>query len=451
MSAEKQNLSYPTLAIWTRKFAQPLSRLIGTTLQKMIASDQGAVVLNVYKPGDDRSVILLSIKKGESGIWKSHTKPSTQSKPNSFVQISRKYLLGRKIKYAYALISPISVVIEFEEPFFKNSQDEKELHAGPNALILDLDAKPPRVVLCKKYSCVPERYQKETKDFENSMNFFESWCEWSEEITKTKKRALFTYHTISYCPVHFESDELKNKNNNQNNKLIIDKFEQEEHNNRVTKKNMREITINSALEILPSHIRKFTKTRLQFYVRRLSRQKNDLPSEIEIEHLERKSEGLKANLYLWPQNSLVWYVPPEIIQQYGLPAFISLEKQQKPGDLISKTYKDIEILKRRRKELLMRIENSIREEEIFHKLLFNTAQDLFEQTTADSAYKPAESLIALCKFLKIPVEKNIKQGSQQKGQEGKLPYKIFYASTGEQIRLARSALEGDQMLKLMPA
>lgn len=308
------------LAIWTRKFSGPLHRAMNTSLQKITASEHGQLILSVYKPGDDRSTILLSMKVGESGISTTHLKPLPLKQPNSIVQIARKYIQGRKVSAAYATLSPICIILELSE-VSKQVKNFDEINEGPNSLILDLDKKPPRIILAKKYLSIPERYKAECeKNFSINDSFFESWCEWSEENTKTKRRACFTFPLIAYCPLpqsENDNDQIKiippskqiSKEKIQDLKMPLESF----------------LGLNKALEILPTHIRRSARTKMQFLARRITKQKLDMPDNKEILRLQKQSEGLKTHMYLWPKESLTWYVPPQFIEEYGMPAFYTLK------------------------------------------------------------------------------------------------------------------------------
>ena len=435
---------FAQLAIWTKKFALPLCRLNQTSLQKITATDNGELVLSVYKPQDDRSLIILSTKKGESGLWCTHERPVTLKKPNSFTQISRKYLQNRKITAAYASISPICLILEFA-PLSLESEENKELNEGPNCLLLDLDNKPPRLILAKKTNEVPTRYKKECeKNFLPNDAFFESWCEWSQENTKTKKRAAFLSPFVGYCPllqepIHFieplqevvqnHPEEIKNeikfpKINTIKNEILDEDF-----------------NLNSALTFLPTHIRRSARTKYLFFERRLHRQKNDLPSDNQLNHLKKQSENLKAHLYLWPENSLTWYVPPQLIEEMGLNPIYTLKKGEKPSSILLKLYHEINVLERRKQELTKRMIESEKSLEQFQNLIIQSAQDLKTE---------GHSPEVLCQYLDIELTQGEQTQKIKNQQEKRLPYRSFTSSTGQFIRVARSSVDGDSMIKLMP-
>ncbi|WP_161597579.1 NFACT RNA binding domain-containing protein [Fluviispira multicolorata] len=452
------------LAIWTRKFAQPLHRIMNASLQKITASEQGHIILSVYKPGDDRSAILLSMKKGESGISTTRLKPTTLKQPNSIVQISRKYIQGRKVCSAYATISPICIIIELSDAN-KQIENFQEINEGPNCLILDLDAKPPRIILAKKYLSTPSRYKEQYGiNFSPSDSFFESWCEWSEDCTKTKKRACFEYPLIAYCPL----PQIEQNKDSQNIEVLHTEFSEIK-----LKSNPYPLQLNTALEILPTHIRRSAKTKLQFLSRRLIRQKADMPDEKEILRLQKQSEGFKTHLYLWPKDSVKWYVPPQFIQEFGLPAFYTLKKGEKPGDLLNKIHHEIDILKRRKQELSARIIESKTSEYDFQKLIIESAEELksaidnykekhfhlqtdlkkFEKYSLDYVLikEDLPLLSRLCGMLDISMTESEQAQKIKEEKEKRFPFKEFTASTGEFIRVARSAEDGDKMIKLMPS
>lgn len=419
------------LAIWTKKFAQPFLRLQNTALQKISATDTGELILFVYKPQDDRSLVVLSMKKGDSGITLTKSRPVTLKQPNSFVQISRKYLQGRKISSVYASISPICIIISFSMPL--ENGNNLLAHEAPDTLILDLDAKPPRLILAKKYSSVPERYAKECgKNFSSGEEFYESWCEWSEENTKTKRRAAFLFPLVGYCPLPDPATinptvilHVDTENKSRNNKVI-------------DKENINDI--NTALNYLPTHIRRSARTRLQFLERRLQRQKFDLPTEQQLARLKKQSEGLKNILYLWPKDSLTWYVPPQFIEEYSLNPIYNLKKGEKPSAILNNLFREIDILERRKAELHKRIRESENSLTHFQNLVIDCAKNIIEN-----------KLDELCKFLGIEVNESEQSQKLKKEKMERLPYRSYRSSTGQFIRVARSASDGELMLKQMPS
>ncbi|APJ03544.1 NFACT RNA binding domain-containing protein [Silvanigrella aquatica] len=458
------------LAIWTRKFSAPLHRCINASLQKITASEHGQLILSVYKPGDDKSTVLLSMKKGESGISTAHLKPLPLKQPNSIVQIARKYVQGRKITAAYATMSPITIVLEFGEASLK-LENYDEINQGPNCLILDLDAKPPRIVLAKKFDKIPTRYITDCGNhFSNGEAFFESWCEWSEENTKTKKRACFLYPFISYCPMPIL--EISEKNNAVIKENFVPKREEQLEVDKLPTRS-QVLTVTRALEILPTHIRRSARTKLQFLSRRIVKQKADMPDQTEILRLQKQSEGLKTNLYLWPAGSLIWYVPPQFIQEFGMPAFYNLKKGEKPGDILNKIHHEIDVLKRRKNELTSRIAESIQAEIDFQLLIANSAEELkifIDKYTEEHFHQKSDaqkfakyildlilikedlpSLSKLCHSLDISITETKQEQKLREEKEGRLPFRIYFASTGEFIRVAKSAEDGDKMIKMMPS
>lgn len=457
------------LAIWTKKFSIPLHRCLNSSLQKITSSEHGQVILSLYKPGDDKSAVLLSMKKGESGISTTHIKPLPLKQPNSIVQIARKYIQGRKIISAYATMSPIGVVLEFSEPN-KKIDNFDEINQGPNTLILDLDHKPPRIIIAKKYQLMPQRYIADcANNFSNGNDFFESWCEWSEENTKTKKRACFLTPFIAYCPMPISEPQ-------QNISIKIDlNLQKNKIPELVLKNNIlnQNLDLTQSLEILPTHIRRATRTRLQFLARRIMRQKSDLPDNNEIIRLQKQSDGLKTHLYLWPKNSLIWYVPPKFIEEYGMAAFYTLKKGESPGDLLNKIHHEIDILKRRKNELAVRISESIQTEIEFQNLITQSASEVkffMDKYANENANNQKEQnkfskyiidfilakenlpfLSKLCQALNIAITEGSQNKKLREEKEEKLPFRIYFASTGEFIRVSKSAEDGDKMLKMMPS
>lgn len=454
---------FARLAIWNRKFGPVLARLEKTQLQKVTASDEGFLTLSVYKPGDDRSAVVLSIRKGESGVTLSDVKPPSQPKPNAIVQVIRKYLAGRRVKYAYASLSPVALVIEFD---LAPEETDKDIIDGPDTLILDLDAKPARVVVARKMTGVPTRYAHVAANFDADDDFFESFCEWSLDSTKTKRRACFDVPLLAYSIIPAQFEELKETAEAQ----ALERLAAAQRKEALAPDSSKPMTLERALTLLPTHVRRAAKTRLQFLERRIIKQKADLPLEAEITRLTKRAEGLRANLYLWPTGSQVWYVPRELIEEFGLPAFMQLKQGQRPGDLLDEAFHQCDKLKRRREELSVRIAQSEKAHDVFVDLLTMAGREIekaFEEFRAEAKGNSSmerqdwtvhlskaqpEAALQLCQVLDIAWGEGEQKRNDAKEESGeRLPYRSFTSSTGEFIRVARSATDSDAMLKLMPS
>jgi predicted ribosome quality control (RQC) complex YloA/Tae2 family protein len=477
---------FARLGIWNGKFAPVQERLLGASIQKITASDEGFVCLSVYKPGDDRSAVVLSIRKTDPGIFLSHTRPKPQMQPNSFVQIARKYIIGRRVRYAYCSVDPVCFFIECEPPH--QSQDSGEI---PDLIVLDLESKPARVLIAKKHVGVPTRYAQvnDCQRWTGNDEFYESLCEWSLELTKTKRRASFELPVLSYCcyfdktkqpaqaipriqaqhivqhPIASQSakdaqvEQHQNEQHDQHEYGFAEKraFEQQEMN------------FAKAMSLLPVHIRKAVKVRVQFLERRLLRQRGDLPLESELARLARRAEGMRAHQYLWPEKSTIWYVPQEVIEEYGLPTFFQLKSGQKPSDLMEEEFRQLGKLKRRRSELLRRMDESKQAIDDFHAKVTEAGRAIaqeIEKIAPHGQYglsdlgvyfsriEPAGAA-TLCRDLEVawtqaPTRSGVNHQAGQ-GALAKLPYRAYRASTGEFIHVARSAADGDLMIKLMPS
>lgn len=497
---------FARLAIWNKKFATPLARLRGTTLQKISASLEGYLILGVYKPGDDRSAVIMSLKRGESGISTVQSKPPGGPQPNSLVQMARKYLQGRKIVSAYASLDPVAICLEFGALTPQAAIDLKEPGDAPDMLILDLDCKPPRVCVAKKYDSVPARYDNVAAAFANhSGSFYESFCEWSLDQTRTKRRATFDQPLLTYCI--FEPP-LKHDESKPHDAAHVEDLKPELIGDRklefsgdlnagggeglpfvgksptdgahapvlqpVSKPVPvpdADVTLQATLASLPTHVRRATRTRLQFLERRIQKQRGDLPAEAELTRLSTRAEALRSNLYLWPKGSNTWYVPPHLIESAGLPAMLQLKHGQKPGGLLDSSFLEVEKLKRRQGELLVRIAESEKARLDFLSLVLQVGEDVKEMRTNIADHLPAGSENKLTQELAIALARSQPESARRLAQmldlswmEGaqkqrledekvtrRLPYRAFRATTGEFIRVAKSSVDGDAMLKLMPA
>ena len=483
---------FARLGIWNAKFAPVQERLLGASIQKITASDEGFVSLSVYKPGDDRSAVILSIRKSDPGIFLSHTRPKPQLQPNSFVQIARKYIIGRRVRYAYCSVDPVCFFIECEPPH--QSQDSAEI---PDLIVLDLESKPARVLIAKKHVGVPARYSQvnDGQKWAGNDEFYESLCEWSLELTKTKRRASFELPVLSYCcyfdkakqppptipraqsqqhghPVHHVQNVQHLNTSHGAQDTHGEQSHPDQHEFGFAEKRafeQQEMNFAKAMSLLPVHIRKAVKVRLQFLERRLLRQRGDLPLESELARLARRAEGMRAHQYLWPEKSNTWYVPQEVIEEYGLPTFFQLKSGQKPSDLMEEEFRQLGKLKRRRSELLRRMDESKQAIDDFHAKVTEAGRAIAQEiekiaphgqySLSDlgvyfSRIEPAGAA-TLCRDLEVAwTQAPTRSGANHQAGQGsapKLPYRAYRASTGEFIHVARSAADGDLMIKLMPS
>lgn len=451
---------YARFAIWNKRFAPSCVRLKNTQLQKASATDDGLLILTVYRPGDDKSAVVMSIRKSDAGVILTHDKPQTQPKPNAIVQVIRKYLLGRRISFVYASLNPVALVIEFA-----SSPDitDPELKNGPDALILDLDSKNPRICVAKRFNEIPKRYDDKAANFQIGDVFFESFCEWDLQSTKTKRRATFDVPLLLYSPMPREA-ELAGA-------MPLAPAVATRATQSMPAITSAPITNERALMLLPTHVRKPARTRLQFLERRILKQKGDLPLEADIERLLNRAEGLRANLYLWPKDSNIWYVPRDVIEAHGLPAMMQLTQGYKPGDLLNAAFLEVEKLQRRFGELKVRVAQSEKALADFSNLLISSGEAIQQALTKakeegrldkpllfgvnlDSIFdfKPPEQVLQLCQMLEVGwSETQEKRRVNTVEASKRLPYRQFSSSTGEFIRVAKSGPDGDEMLRMMPA
>jgi predicted ribosome quality control (RQC) complex YloA/Tae2 family protein len=470
---------FARLNVWGPRFAPAQHRLTGTSLQKMTASDDGYVCLAVYAPGDDRSAAVMSIRPQDPGVLLSHSKPKPQIQPNAFIQIARKYLVGRRIRWVHCSIEPTCFFIELEPVRHQASPSNRDTEQdSPDTIILDLGCKPARLIIARKHREVPDRYQSVvTAHWPTNHVFYESYCEWTVDTTKTKRRATFEQPLVTYCwlrpaqgtqlparPTLPKTIQRKNETPPE------DTPEHEFGHEEKRAFSQDEMNLSKALALLPVHIRRAARTRLQFLERRLLRQIKDLPHESEINAAVKRAEGLRAHLYLWPDRSNTWYVPPEIMEASGLPSFLQLSAGQKPGDVLDAEFRQVDRLKRRRSELLERVAESRRAVDHFGELVVAAGQAIWESISeiapegrfglADlglyfARIRPPQA-DALCRELSLSWQetegRRERQGNSPKdGKRERLPFRTFYTSNGEAVHVARSATEGDAMLRIMPS
>lgn len=473
------------LGLWQKKFTTVFERLRGSTVQKISASDDGFLVLNIYKPGAPRDPVLISIQRTGSGISLGTARPQAQPKPNSVVQMARKYLQGRKVHQVLLSIEPVAVIIEFAPPG-ENFQGVQEWPTdAPNCLVLDLDHKPARVCVAHKHTTVPERYASQCIGFTSGDDFFESHCEWSLENTKTKRRTTFTHPLVLSClrscvqelaeatAITQTSDSLSSTRSavvtskrTSTDSLPSEKpvLEAQTQPTVLSAENHEapepEITLQGALNLIPTHVRRAARTRLQFLERRLQRQKADLPAGHELDSMRSRAEALRAHIYMWPKGFSQWHVPPELISSGGLPPIITLKPGQSPGDLVSAAFDELEKLKRRKDELDRRVEESRNALERFQETIIHAGADIraLPEQVQQAQLALAREVVNLVSVQRLLTQLEVTwNAGQQKSaallaeRERRLPYRSYRASTGEFLRVSKSAADADAMLKLMPS
>lgn len=474
------------LALWQKKFSAAFDRLRGSTLQKISASDDGFLVLNLYKPGASREPVLISVQRTGSGVSVSPVRPQTQPKPNSIVQIARKYLQGRKVTQVTMSLSPVLVVIEFAAVAqAEQLTPTKQGDEAPNCLVIDLDHRPARVCVATLHTDVPQRYQSQCSGFGSGDAFFESHCEWSLENTKTKRRATLTQPVVLSCllpstkqalqqdetPAATETPPLDTGIFHGNQASVAAHYPSallqaqgptQSLNSEATvpEEDDKALTLQGALNVLPTHVRRTARTRLQFLERRLHRQKTDLPSPSELSALKKRAEGLRANIYLWPQGFPQWHVPPDLIESASLPPIISLKPGQSPGDIVSASFEELDKMNRRCKELERRVEESRAALERFQSLVLQAGSDVVSlpddvRRAQVSLAREVENLVSVQRLLST-LEVTWTVGQQKSAalaaeKQRRLPYRTYSSSTGEFLRVSKSAADADAMLKLMPS
>ncbi len=472
---QENNSGYAALSMWHRKYSPILARLQGSMLQKISASDEGFLSLGVYKPGDDRSVVVFSIQKSAPGITLERSRPLSQPRPNGMVQLLRKYLQGRRIISTWCSLRPMVVAMEFTPPT-ADAPEREALLEGPEILLIDLDSRPARICLVKKHKNVQDRYSHVGHAFRSTqLPFFESFCEWSLDSTKTKHRPTFAEPLVAFSflgtPATPAPNTSENKNeglhgtppSQQTSEATANSIPQNPSSN-------EDMSLTKAFSYLPAHVRRAAKTRYQFLERRLTRQKADYPPESDINRLSKRAQGLQIFLHLWPKASTTWYVPAEIIAEYALPAYFKLKAGQKPGDLMEEAFHELERTKRRQQELQTRIAQSEAALSDFAGIVLQTAREILlqlqsfsesdvivpsviDKQVASNAHRiHSESGVRLCRMCDVEwLSSGEKRKQAHKATEQRLPYRTYFAFTGEFIRVSKSAQDADAMLKLMPA
>lgn len=458
------------LGLWQKKLSAVAGRLRLSTVQKISASDEGYLILNLYKPAAPRDPAIISIRRTGSGIELGSARPQTQPKPNSLVQLARKYLQGRRISQVLLSLEPVTVVIEFSPLPEETSTEKAPPSDAPDCLIVDLDSRPARVCVARRHSYVPERYADQCTGFEGDICFFESHCEWTIDNTKTKRRATFNRPLVLSCFSDAPDATSTSTSTSAAAVSIAVASPQTESNSagadsvlqaaKDSPAGHEKTTLQSALNFMPTHVRRAARTRLQFLERRLQRQKADLPPVSELERLKHRAEGLRAHIYMWPKDFPQWHVPPDIIESAGLPAVLTLKAGQSAGDLVTQAFNELDKLNRRRSELEKRVEESKIALERFEDVIRQAGDDILalsEDVLASqiSLTREVRHLVSVQRLLTqlevtwLPSAERAAAAEAEK--ERRLPYRSFRASSGEFIRVSKSAADADAMLKLMPA
>lgn len=452
------------LGLWQKKLTVVFERLRNSTVQKISASDEGFLILNLYKPGAPRDPALISIQRTGSGLSLGTARPMTQAKPNSIVQMARKYLQGRRIQQILLSLEPLVIVFEFAPPSEKLLEEFTWTEDSPNCLILDLESRPARVCVSTKHSHVLERYADQCQGFEEGGDFFESHCEWSLENTKTKRRATFAHPLVTSCifagPAQLEQQQYEEAPVQKEAPAPIAMSAVTEEAKPSSEVPAIELTLQAALNLLPTHVRRTARTRLQFLERRLHRQKADLPSSAHLDQLKHRAEGLRAHIYMWPKGFPQWHVPPDLIESAGLPAILTLKPGQSPGDVLTAAFDELDKLQRRRSELEKRIEESRLALERFADQIIRAGTDIrslpddvrLQQLSLAREVRHLVTVQSLLNQLEVSwTPTGERAAAQEAERERRLPYRSFVATSGEFIRVSKSAADADAMLKLMPA
>lgn len=458
------------LGLWQKKFTSVFDRLRNSTVQKISASDDGFLVLNLYKPGAARDPAIISIQRTGSGIALGTVRPQAQPKPNSVAQMARKYLQGRRIQQVLLSLEPVAVVIEFSPPGENFEESNQWPPDAPDCLILDLDHRPPRVCVARKYNEVPERYTSQCSGFSGGEDFFESHCEWSLENTKTKRRATFNKPLVLSClrgtpavdelketetsvaPSHPTGEERAPRSSPDSSAAAASIAVQNAQS--------ETMTLQGAMNLIPTHVRRAARTRLQFLERRLQRQRADLPSAPEMETRRTRAESLRAHIYMWPKGFPEWHVPPELIESAGLPPIITLKPGQSPGELVSAAFDELDKLTRRRSELERRVEESRLALQRFQDIITYAGNDVsaLPEETRNAQLSLARQVQHLSSVQSLLAQLEVtwtagqqKSAALEAERERRLPYRSYKSSSGEFIRVSKSAADADAMLKLVPS
>lgn len=431
------------LTIWSKKFAEIFYYLRGAVLQRASATEEGKLIFKTYKSGGEKNRFVLNLNQQNAGISLSADPIEGAPSFNALVQMIRKYFMGRKITDVYAGVDRVLIIIQFERrPVLTQDIAESD---DPDCLILDLDEAPHRLAVVKRYESVPKRYDHVESHFQQGETFWESFCEWSLQYTRTKRRPFLDHPFVTYVPMFVVSESTPASQTSPSSQPMSP-APPPPPSIRATQIRMN---VKEALQVLPSHLRRTAKTRLQFLERRYVRQKGDLPSAEDIEHLQKRAEGLRANLYLWPKGHTMWYVPRELIDEFGLPIFFKCRQGEKPGDLLDEMFHEVDRLQRRRQELLQRLSQTEQGLRTLETLLVDAAQELLGVEGTDPEHNTVKNL---CEFLDVEWKPEAqKKREQREEKQRRLPYRSFQASTGELLRVGKSAAESDQMLKLMPS
>lgn len=378
----------------------------GSYLENLQSISHNSLVLSLKTKEKNKVFLLLDFYNSKRPKLIS-SKGDIDLKLNSFLQIARKYLKGKKLQFFYENKQETLFLFEF----FSSSFLE------PNILALSLKADKSRLSLLKKHKKLPDVYNKyvDMKFFKAEV--FESYAEWSVFGFRTKKSLFLKTDEYFTC-------------------LLKDN---------VFFKRDSEITKPSALKIkIPVYTRRKISRHLKFLKKRIERQKGDLPSLESLQCEENKLLNLQKHLYLWPQKNSRWLVPSELQLNYGLESEYAIEGKLSPGEYLANQFKKLKKLKKRYSMLSMRLQDSkkslISFEEKLDALLREVDETLFESKLEDFLNLHKLNVFQKNKLSKLSVLKH---------QENSLYYE-HYSVHGEFIRVSKNAQKADEMLKLIP-
>ena len=378
----------------------------GSFLENIQSISKNSLVLTL-KTKERIKVFLLLDFLNQRRPFLISKKENVDLKPNSFLQISRKYLRGKRLHFFYENKEGNLFFLEFF-----SSLDSSE----PNILSLSLRSNQNRLSLLRRHKSLPDNYKDRIDMKALKGDVFESCAEWSTEGFRTRKSLFLKTDEFFTCLIY--------KSSYVQNESILD---------------------DSSSEIkIPSLARKKIFRYLKFLKKRIQRQKEDLPSLEFLSNEENKLLKLQSNLHLWPKDSPRWIVSPILQNTYDLEKEYSLESRLSPGEYLELRFKKLKKLKRRFSLLSIRLKES---QDIYRKFQKQLEELQSEEDSTEFDLK----LKSLLKEHKLKASQGESSANNRLSKSSK--NNLFYehcTELGEFLRVSKNAEKADHMLKLIP-
>ncbi len=401
-------------------------------LQKIFSTPFHEIVFHFYHHEKKSFQFIFDLKNESSCFRPLAEKMQSSPKPNSIIQVAKKYFLNKKV---------LNVSKNNQGNFFAIEFDVSEKDS-PTHLIFDLTPMHRRVCVSRFHFSVPLRYQNEKNLSLHSS--YESFCEWSLENIKTKRRLFSNECMEEFCPLFGESNQdLENKVTviTQNNQKLQGQEESFDFHN------------------FPTNIRKIMKNKIDFFHRKIQKIEDDFQSTLEIDRLKKEAQGLLLLLSLWGPHKNSQETPFDLQQEYGLQKIYSVKLSEKPSCLLDNIYIKIDKLKNRKIQSEKRLSETKKHLENFMKLISRSILEIQEHNSSNTLGVEKSIYFLLNSktmnatkelFQKLEISKKIETNKKNEDVV-RLPYREVILKSKIVIRISKNAVDADQMIKLMPS